>query len=59
MNNRLDAEDEAKEKARRNEPRMLKIGWTIKFYSLFGYFSKEAREQRKKDKAKSNKQNEN
>ena len=38
--NRLAAEEEAAEKARRNEPGMVKIQKTIKFDSMFGWIPK-------------------
>jgi hypothetical protein len=39
-NNRLDAEAEAEENARRNEPGMAKVKFTIKFDSMFGWLKK-------------------
>ena len=40
LNKRLDAEEEAQEKARRNEPGMITLKKTVSFDSMFGWLNK-------------------
>lgn len=50
--NRLDAEREAQEKARRNEPRMVKVSRSFKFDSMFGWLYKLRSKMRKPNNPK-------